>query len=174
MTRSATQEEPLTTLSERFGRTTNRLYPHVTHDAAAELSRAPAETDFGGLEGHRYCAVVSYKRDGSPVSTPVWFGHGDDGRIYFRTLEKSYKLRRIARRADVLIAPCDPRGKPVGPPARGRARILPPAEEDVAERAIQSNFGLVRRAYKRAIGDAPARYIEVVAGAAGSPSEETA
>ena len=149
------------TLSERFSRATYRLYPHITRDAAAELTEAPPAHGLEGLERHRHCAVVSYKRDGSAVSTPVWFGLSG-GRLYFRTLEDSYKLRRIARRADVLVAPCNARGEPAGPPVAGRARILPPAEEEVAERAIQANFGLGRRAYKRAIVDAPARYIEVV------------
>lgn len=149
------------TLSERFSRATYKLYPHITHDAAAELKAAVPERGLEALEGHRHCAVVSHKRDGSAVSTPVWFGLSD-GRLYFRTLEDSYKLRRIRRRPDVLVAPCNGRGEPVGPPVAGHARILPAAEEEVAERAIQANFGLVRRAYKRAIGDAPARYVEVV------------
>lgn len=163
----------MTTLSERFASAMNRLYPHMTRDAAADLTAAPAEEGLEGLEGHRYCAVVSYKRDGSAVSTPVWCGLAD-GRLYFRTLEESYKLRRIARRADVLVAPCDPRGEPVGPPVAGRARILPAEQEDIAERAIQANFGMVRRTYKRAIGDAPARYIEVVPARDGAPTPDNA
>ena len=159
------------TLSERFSKATYRLYPHITYDAADELTTASPERGLEGLEGHRHCAVVSYKRDGSAVSTPVWFGLSG-GRLYFRTLEDSYKLRRIGRRADVLVAPCNPRGAPIGPPVAGRARILAASEEEVAERAIQANFGLGRRAYKRAIGDAPARYVEVVPAA--TAAEESA
>jgi hypothetical protein len=48
----------------------------------------------------------------------------------------------------VLVAPCDNRGKPLGPAAEGIARILPPEEETPAERAIQANFGLGRRLYE--------------------------
>ncbi len=108
------------TLSERFSRATYKLYPHITRDAAAELTAASPERGLDGLEGHRYCAVVSYKRDGSAVSTPVWFGLSG-GRLYFRTLEDSYKLRRIRRRADVLVAPCNPKGlSRSARPSRGR------------------------------------------------------
>jgi PPOX class probable F420-dependent enzyme len=92
----------------------------------------------------------------------VWFGIVG-GRLYFRSLADAVKLRRIARDERVLVAPCSARGRPTGPPFEGRARILDDeAEAADAERAIQSNYGTVRRAYERAIRDAPARYVEVV------------
>jgi hypothetical protein len=48
----------------------------------------------------------------------------------------------------VLVAPCDNRGKPLGPAAEGRARLLPPETERSAEQAIQANFGLGRKLYE--------------------------
>jgi hypothetical protein len=40
------------------------------------------------------------------------------------------------------------RGKPLGPPIEGRARIVPPADIEGAERAIAANYGLGRKLYE--------------------------
>lgn len=40
------------------------------------------------------------------------------------------------------------RGKPLGPPAVGIARILDPGESEHAERTIAANYGLGRRLYE--------------------------
>jgi len=47
------------------------------------------------------------------------------------------------------VAPSDARGKPLGPPTEGIARVLPREEERAAERAIAANYGLGRRVYER-------------------------
>jgi PPOX class probable F420-dependent enzyme len=148
-------------LSERFGHLTNRLYPHVTRHEGDALASAPATGGLELLSGRSYCTVVTYRRSGEPVATPVWFGVGD-GRLYFRSLAGAAKLRRIANNPSVLVAPCTLRGKPVGPPFAGCARILPEAEAPEAERRIQANYGAGRRAYERAIRDADASYVEIV------------
>jgi uncharacterized protein len=91
--------------------------------------------------------VVSYKRSGEAVPTPVWFGLADDGRVYFRTDPNSGKVKRIRNDPRVRMAPCNTRGKPVGPSAKGQGRILPEEEFARAEPVIQSNYGLGRRIY---------------------------
>jgi uncharacterized protein len=146
--------------SEWLGLATNRLYPRMTHRAGAELVAAAPTGALDDLDRRKYCAVVSYRRDGEAVSTPVWFGT-DDGKLYFRSLAGGYKLKRIARDDRVRVAPCTRRGRPVGPPFEGRARILEPAEAEAAERRIQANYGAFRRLYERAIKDADARYVEI-------------
>ena len=59
-------------------------------------------------------------------------------------------MKRIRNDGRVRVAPSNARGKPLGAPVEGRARILAPDEEDRAERAIQSNYGTFRRIYERA------------------------
>ena len=73
-------------------------------------------------------------------------------------------MKRIRANPRVLVAPCDSRGKPLGPAAEGRARIIPPEEEQGAERAIQANFGVGRKLYEGvAMSVGPEGvYIEVV------------
>jgi PPOX class probable F420-dependent enzyme len=153
------------TLSERFGQAANRLYPRLTRRADADVARGAPAGGVHVLAGHKYCTVVSYRRSGEPVATPVWFGVAD-GRVYFRSLDGAAKLKRIARNPDVLVAPCTPRGTPTAPAFAGRARLLPAAEAAEAECRIQDNYGPGRRAYEWAIRDAAARYVEIVPDAA--------
>ena len=152
----------MTTISARVGDGLNRLYPRMVREDGAALAAATPAAGLDALAGRKYCTVVTYRRNGVPVATPVWFGMAE-GRLYFRSLEDSVKLKRIARDGRVLVAPCTARGRPVGAPVAGRARLLEAGEEAArAERAIQANYGAGRRAYERAIRDAPARYVEVV------------
>jgi PPOX class probable F420-dependent enzyme len=116
----------------------------MTHRAGAELVAAAPTGALDDLDRRKYCTVVSCRRDREAVSTPVWFGT-DVGKLYFRSLAGAYKLKRIARDDRVRVAPCTRRGRPVGPPFEGRARILEPAEAEAAERRIQANYGAFGR-----------------------------
>jgi PPOX class probable F420-dependent enzyme len=140
----------------------NRFYDSIRREDAVTVADGEAAArGFGHLSGHKYCLVVTYKRSGEPVATPVWFGVDDQGRLYFRTFANATKLRRIANDARVRIAPCSVRGKPLGPSADGTARVLDDPHDAHAEAAIQSNYGLFRRAYESTGGNADARYVEV-------------
>jgi uncharacterized protein len=145
----------LATLSNRFYDSLRR------RDAVAAAEGEATERGFGHLDGHSYCLVVTYKRSGEPVCTPVWFGVDAEGKLYFRTFAIAAKLRRIRRDPRVRIAPCSVRGKPLGAAAEGRARIVEEAEEPHAEEAIQSNYGLGRRVYEATGGNSDAVYVEV-------------
>ncbi len=66
---------------------------------------------FGPLAVSKYCLLTTYKRDGTPVATPVnVVVHGDDA--YFRTWSTSGKAKRLRRTPRVELQPCGPRGKP--------------------------------------------------------------
>jgi uncharacterized protein len=140
----------------------NRFYDAIRRDdARAAAGGEPGAHGFGHLAGHSYCLVVTYKRSGEGVPTPVWFGIDDDGRLYFRSFEGVAKLRRIANDPRVLVAPCTMRGKPLGASAAGTARILDDPHDAHAEATIQSNYGLFRRAYESTAGSSEGRYVEV-------------
>lgn len=149
-------------LAERVYRWTNRLYDRVRSPAAVEAARVPADGDIDQLRGHRYCVLISYRRDGTPVATPLWFGL-QAGRLYFRTGATTAKLARLRRTPKVRVAPATWRGKPTGPPFVGWARILDKSEEPTAEEAIRSNYRWFRRIYLRLLtGRLPAHYVEIV------------
>lgn len=107
---------------------------------------------FEHLRGHKYCLLVSYKRSGEAVPTPVWFGLAD-GNLYVRSEANVAKVRRIGNDSHVRVAPCTVRGRPLGLPAEGRGRVLTkPVDEAQAEAALQANYGLGRKVYEGAGG----------------------
>jgi PPOX class probable F420-dependent enzyme len=135
-------------VSERIAHASNRLYDALRSSEAREAAdRDAGRGDLSSLEGHKYVLVTTYKRDGQPVPTPLWFGL-DQGKLYFRTYADAVKLKRIRNNPRVVVGPCDPRGKPKGEMVEAAARILPQAENERADRIVQSNYGLFRRLYK--------------------------
>ena len=124
----------------------NGFLGRIRHRSASEVTEAET-TGFEHLESHKHCLLVTFRRSGDAVPTPVWFGLSGD-KVYARSEERAGKVKRIRANPRVLVAPCDSRGKPLGPAAEGRARILSAADEELAERAIQANFGLGRKMYE--------------------------
>ena len=145
----------------RLHRLSNRFTDRVRHPAAWNVTKAPAaEGSFDALEGHKYCLLVSYRRSGEPVPTPVWFALAN-GSLYVRT-EPGAKVERIRRNPRVRVAPCNSRGKPLGPATEARARILPPGDEETAETALTRAYGLGRRLYTRmSLGRTELVYLEI-------------
>ena len=136
------------TVARRAADLSYRVYGRIRHPQSASIADGPAKArDFEHLRGHKYALLVTYRRDGEGVPTPVWFGL-DDGRLYFRTEKRVAKVKRIRANPRVRVAPCTMRGKPLGPAVEGRARILPPEEEERAEAALQANYGVGRRIYE--------------------------
>ena len=149
-----------------FTRASDKLYLRLRHRAAwasATAEAADPGRGFESLHGHRYALLTTFRKSGEPVPTPVWFGVGEDGRLYLRSERDTGKVKRVRNDGRVRIAPSNFRGKPLGAPVEGRARVLPPEEEERAEHAIQSNYGRFRKVYESAgnrIG-IDAVYIEV-------------
>ena len=142
----------------------NRFYDRMRSPKAAEAAGQPGQTgDFGSLRGAKYTLLVTFKRSGEPVPTPVWAGLGENGRLYVRTEPDSAKVRRLRNNPHVRVAASNVRGKPSGPVIEGHARVVPPDDEDYAERALAEHFGLGRRIYESTVGAAagPMIYIEV-------------
>jgi len=95
-----------------------------------------------------YISVRSYKRDGSPVDTPVWCAPLD-GKLVIFTLRESYKVKRIARQPRVQVAACDLRGALLGPWHDGSCRAVTDTEHVArAYAALREKYG-----WKMYIGD---------------------
>ncbi|MFX1325686.1 MAG: PPOX class F420-dependent oxidoreductase [Promethearchaeota archaeon] len=71
----------------------------------------------------KHISLISYKKNGDPIATTVWFVEKDD-KIYVVTLQGRYKLKRINNNPHVKISPASIRGKPKGEYLEGSARIL--------------------------------------------------
>jgi hypothetical protein len=113
--------------------------------------------------------LVTYRRDGRAVATPVWAAPGDDGRFYVRSERTAGKVKRLRRDPRMLVAPCTVRGKPLGAPFEARARVLDAHEEHLAEAALARRYGLGRELFERAMDvlRVDMCYLEIVPGAWG-------
>lgn len=129
----------------------NRFYDWIRHPSARSLAAEErAASGFDHLHGHKYCLLVTYKRSGEPVPTPVWFGL-EGGKLYVRSVVDAGKVKRIRNDPRSRVAPCSARGKPLGAPAEGRARILDQqSEKELAEVALRAHYGLGRKIYEGA------------------------
>ena len=142
-----------------------RVLDRVRHPAAFEAAgKPPSARAFDALRGSRQCLVVTFKRSGEPVPTPVNFGLSDDGRLYFRSEPVSSKVKRLRRDARVRVCPCNLRAKPTGPMAEGTARVLPTSESARADGIVASNWSAPMKALERGLDRLPLEvvYIEVV------------
>jgi PPOX class probable F420-dependent enzyme len=94
----------------------------------------------------KYVNLRSFKRDGSPVDTPVWFATKGD-RILIFTDGTSYKVKRIRRNAKVELARCDVRGGLLGPWLPGECRVVEGEPELIqgAYDALNQKYGWIMR-----------------------------
>lgn len=92
------------------------------------------------LDDERYISLVTFRRDGSEVPTPVWFANIGD-KLWVFTDGTSYKVKRLRRNQAVRVAACDMVGKVTGRWHEGSARIV----ED--ERAIAGAKTALRAKY---------------------------
>jgi PPOX class probable F420-dependent enzyme len=103
------------------------------------------------FEGEKYLNLESYKRNGQPVATPLWFAD-QDGTIYVYTMEDAFKVKRIRNNPKVRIAPCDIRGRLKGDWVEGRASIV------TGDQERRGNELLDRKYWGKRIGNFISRF----------------
>jgi hypothetical protein len=87
--------------------------------------------------------LTSYKRDGSPVATPVSVAFDGD-RAFFRTWDGAWKAKRLRNNPHVEVAPSTFRGSARGPAVPSRATLLTGPDADVAARALARRHRLLQ------------------------------
>jgi PPOX class probable F420-dependent enzyme len=80
-------------------------------------------TTLDELASSNYILLTTFRKDGTPVPTPVWCAKDGDALVAW-TETNSWKVKRIRRNAVVAVAPCTARGKPLGPDVAGQAEVL--------------------------------------------------
>ena len=96
------------------------------------------------LAHEKYLSLTTYRRDGSPVATPVWFVV-DGQRLLVWTSAGSWKAKRLRRDPRVRIAACDFRGNVHGAAWDAMARFLPDAEGQRVQRLLLRRYPIARR-----------------------------
>ena len=81
------------------------------------------------LGSAKYVSLTTFRKDGSPVATPVWV-LPDGAGVAIWTETRSYKVKRVRNNPRVTVAACDFRGKVSGETVEGTARIVSDAERD--------------------------------------------
>jgi PPOX class probable F420-dependent enzyme len=74
-------------------------------------------------EQERYLSLVTFKKDGSAVATPVWFAEMG-GRYYAFSEGDAWKVKRLRRNRAVRAAPCRVLGTVTGEWVDGTGRIV--------------------------------------------------
>lgn len=73
----------------------------------------------------RYVSLTTFRKDGTPVATPVWAA-AEGGELYIWTRSDSWKVKRIRNNGRVTVTACDVRGRVTegAPVLEGEARVL--------------------------------------------------
>jgi len=95
------------------------------------------------IRGKKYLSLTTFRKNGTAVPTPVWFGEEND-KLYVMSRSDSGKAKRLRNNPDVRIAPCTIRGKVTGPEFPARVRILPPEDWPRARHTIHKKYWLAR------------------------------
>ena len=93
------------------------------------------------LSKFKYINIETYRKNGLGVRTPVWFIIYQ-GLIYFRTDEKSGKVKRLRNNPHVKIAPCDIRGNVKGEWFDGKIHFANSEESSIAYSMINKKYGV--------------------------------
>lgn len=152
-------------LAQTFSRMMFRGMDKMRHRDAFGIGAATG-TDFAGFQNYHQIVLVTFKRSGAAMPSPV--NHGvADGKIYVRTDPSTGKVKRIRNNPNVLVVASNLRGKPTGPVVAGEARILPEAEHAHADAVIAANWSppmkLLERSldYSSQLAGIPTAYIEI-------------
>jgi PPOX class probable F420-dependent enzyme len=95
------------------------------------------------LKGTGTILLTTYKRDGTPVPTPVSIAFEGD-RAFFRSYDQAWKTRRLRNNPCVEIAPATLRGKPTGPAVAARATLLTGTQAQLAAQALARRHRLLQ------------------------------
>ena len=92
---------------------------------------------FDGVRHEKYIDLVTFRKSGQAVHTPVWFAE-HEGRLFVMTRGDSAKVKRIRNNPRVEIAACTARGRRTGPSIAAFASISD---------SLEPGRALIRRKY---------------------------
>jgi uncharacterized protein len=92
-------------------------------------------SSLSSLKDTKTILLTTFKRDGTPVDTPVSIAFDGD-RAFFRSYDKAWKTKRLRHNPRVKVAPATVKGTATGPAIEARARLLDGAEAKTAARAL--------------------------------------
>jgi hypothetical protein len=102
------------------------------------------------LSDEKYMLLTTFRRDGTPVATPVWVVGLDGETVGFWTSSGSGKAKRLAHTARVTVQPCDARGrvKEGTAVADATARLVTGSELEAIRERIVAKYGFMTKITK--------------------------
>lgn len=104
-----------------------------------------------GLGDEQYLLMTTFRKNGTPVSTPVWIVDLGDGKLGFWTSSGSGKAKRLAHTQRVTLQPSDGRGrvKKDTTATDATARLVGPGPElDAIRAAVVAKYGFLTKVTK--------------------------
>ncbi|MYY19021.1 MULTISPECIES: PPOX class F420-dependent oxidoreductase [unclassified Streptomyces] len=88
-----------------------------------------------------YVSLTTYRKDGTPVATPVWSA-ADGDVLYIWTRSDSWKVKRLRNDSRVRVTVCDVRGRIAegAPSAEGTARLLDAAGTAAVRKVLARRY----------------------------------
>ncbi len=99
------------------------------------------------LESKKYISLETYRKNNTPVKTPVWFVVKNN-LIYVVTRSQTGKVKRLKNNKQVKIAPCTIKGKITGKVIDGTAKILTEEETIEAVKWRDKKYGFMAKIAK--------------------------
>ncbi|MFZ4814960.1 MAG: PPOX class F420-dependent oxidoreductase [Phototrophicaceae bacterium] len=99
---------------------------------------------FAILNGHHYMNLITYRKDGSEVSRPVWFAQSGQT-LYGFSDPDAGKVKHMRHNPQLWVTPADIRGNLLSDQrAAGTAQLFEDAsaEGKVAQTALRKKYGL--------------------------------
>ena len=92
----------------------------------------------------KYINLETYKKDGTPIRTPVWFVI-DKNLIYVITRDSTGKVKRLGNNQNVRIVPCSFKGEPKNEWVKGAAEKIRGEEADKVIKLRMKKYGMFAR-----------------------------
>jgi uncharacterized protein len=102
------------------------------------------------INDEKYMLLTTYRKDGTPVSSPVWVVDLADGTIGFWTSSGSGKAKRLANSERVTVQACDVRGRPKkgSSPLEGTAKLVTGPQYETIVQKVHQKYGFTTKITK--------------------------
>jgi len=100
-------------------------------------------SDLMSIRDAKTVVLTTYKRDGTPVQTPVSIAFEGD-RAFFRSYHKAWKTKRLRNNPHVEVAASTLRGERTGALIRARADLLAGEQARIAAKALARRHRLLQ------------------------------
>jgi PPOX class probable F420-dependent enzyme len=97
------------------------------------------------LSDEKYILLTTFRKDGTPVASPVWVVSLDNGKLGFTTSSGSGKYKRLRHTERVTVQPCDLRGrvKPGSAVHTGTAALVSGPEYLEIKAKVKAKYGFM-------------------------------